>query len=144
VDKGEPTPKSASQSGLKDLRTYQRLLAALLCLWGLIGAVRLRLLPDNVSAIMMTTLALITVLMLGPAKDSELRPDAIALTGCFGAETYLLIRTMHPLLAAVSGYFCLISFLGILATFVELGKLRKWVSPRVAHVPGEQSEFSRR
>jgi hypothetical protein len=79
---------------------------------------------------MMTTIALVTILLVRPQESgSGRRFQGIVLAGCFGSEAYLLIRTgTHPILAALSGFYSAWFIAATLATFVDLEILRNFAN----------------
>jgi hypothetical protein len=118
------------ESLTKGLRIFYQVLSGLLALWGLVGAIRPGLLPINVSPLMMTTVALISIVGfgLGPtSRISDIRFKGIISIFCFGEETYLLTQTgPHLILASAAGAWCAFCFVATMATFIDLEKLRQW------------------
>jgi hypothetical protein len=126
----EYTFRTAGRFRLNDLDMCYRLVSGLVCLWGVSGEAWPRLLPSNFSPMMMTTIALISILLLhGGERMVERRFHSFVMALCFAAETYLLIRTgQHPVLAASSGLLSLFFLMAALAMFIDLAKMREWAT----------------
>jgi len=126
----ESTIRPAGRSRLRDLDMCYRIVSGLVCLWGLSGEARPRLLPSNFSPMMMTTIALISILILSRGENMvERRLHSFVMALCFAAETYWLTRTgQHPLLATLSGPFSLFFLMATLAMFIDITKFREWAT----------------
>lgn len=117
------------ESLTKGLKIFFHALSGLLVLWGLVGAIRPGLLPRSVSPLMMTTVALISIVGVGLGSTrttSDIRFRGIISVFCFGEEAYLLIQTgPHLILATAAGAWCALCVVAIMATFIDLEKLRQ-------------------